>query len=269
MKKSLILILFTFICFITFINNVFAEEKCYWCAEKSQMNGYLIWSDKAPSGCLNGVNRVVQSVTKENCTGTNMSFNDATKLANQAQKENEESTYECYKCVATHGIGTRFIWSNSKANALDEARDYNDNWNCNKIDFTQEACAAAKDKEYTKNEAEELESNPENYVGGGGAGSLPSVGFGEEMSCSELLGPSLTKLVSILLDAFKIAAMILCTVQMMMALIPPITNKDSDALNKALKKCVTLAIIFVCALLIDTFVVVIGRLFGFDLSCFR
>lgn len=265
MKKSLILILFTFICFITFTSEVFAAScwKCY-----NRFNGNEIkyyWSDGDPTKNGTITDPVIlcdtssyDETTCKSKKGTYSRF-DEEKEEEDYLKENKS----CYE-LGKKGVYILYWGTSTEAETYKKANGYSSMIQKN---ISQEQCNG----EYTsQTQTDKIEE--ENISGGnsgGNAGSLPNVGFGEEMSCSELLGPSLTKLVSILLDAFKIAAMILCTVQMMMALIPPITNKDSDALNKALKKCVTLAIIFVCALLIDTFVVVIGRLFGFDLSCFR
>lgn len=89
------------------------------------------------------------------------------------------------------------------------------------------------------------------------------------MNCNQLLGPTITKLLRILIDVLKAAGAIICIVKMMLTLIPPITSKDADALNKAIRTCVILLVILTLILLIDTLLVIIGRLFAFDLSCFK
>lgn len=268
MKKSLILILFTFICFITSTSEVFAAS-CWECYNrfngKNEVKYY--WSDGNPTKNGTITDTVIlcdtspyDETTCKSKSGTYSGFDE--------EKEEEDYLKENPSCYQLGGPRQKYklFWGTST-----EAEEYRKNnrqySTIKQKNIPQSECHGEYDTQSEVNKIEDASTGGNG--GSGGTGSLPNVGFGEEMSCSELLGPSLTKLVSILLDAFKIAAMILCTVQMMMALIPPITNKDSDALNKALKKCVTLAIIFVCALLIDTFVVVIGRLFGFDLSCFR
>lgn len=276
MKKSLILILFTFICFITFTSEVFADQ-CWECVHKKNGESggiWYYWSYENPSinnSTLNCNSIVIDEKTCKEREGGGSGIdgeygkNENDDFKDDYYKENEL----CYAIDITNkqtGVTKfRLFWGTSE-DVVNYKRNNGLSLSSHSVkQLTKDACKG----EYTKRDLTEMEDDPRYNGEGTVDGSLPNAGFGEEMSCSELLGPSLTKLVSILLDAFKIAAMILCTVQMMMALIPPITNKDSDALNKALKKCVTLAIIFVCALLIDTFIVVIGRLFGFDLSCFR
>ena len=98
---------------------------------------------------------------------------------------------------------------------------------------------------------------------------LPGVDLGSSMNCNQLLGPTITKLIRILIDVLKIAGAIICIVKMMLTLIPPITSKDADALNKAIRTCVILLVILTVILLIDTLLVIIGRIFAFDLSCFK
>lgn len=276
MKKSLILILFTFICFITFTTNVFAAScwRCY-CKTLTSATEYNVfqWSEAQPDLpnrlCLVGKKCEATSINESTCNqytqDGELSHDKALKkIQDYENSKANESDLKCWRCYITKQSENE----NSYHVSVNKPNLGNHYTCIEEPGVSLETCENWEEQGVmNRDEADDLEDDY--YHGSGDAGSLPNVGFGEEMSCSELLGPSLTKLVSILLDAFKIAAMIICTVQMMMALIPPITNKDSDALNKAIKKCVTLAIIFVCALLIDTFIVVIGRLFGFDLSCFR
>ena len=55
----------------------------------------------------------------------------------------------------------------------------------------------------------------------------------------------------------------------MISLIPALIAKDSEALKKAQKKCVTMAIVLVLILLLPTLLTFIGNIFGYDLTCFN
>ncbi len=97
---------------------------------------------------------------------------------------------------------------------------------------------------------------------------LPEFGFGEEGStCYDLLGENLTKIVNLGITAVRIAGAIIAIVNGMITLIPPIVSKDADALKKAGNKCIRLGIILLAIGVFPTLVTIIGRLFGYDLSC--
>lgn len=88
------------------------------------------------------------------------------------------------------------------------------------------------------------------------------------INCKDLLGPNLMKLVSFALDTLRIGASIITIINGMIILIPALIAKDADALKKSEKKLITLAIVLVLIILIPTLLIVIGNLFGYDLSCF-
>lgn len=89
-----------------------------------------------------------------------------------------------------------------------------------------------------------------------------------DINCEEMLGRNLTKILRFAIEALSIAGAIIAIVNAMISLIPALIAKDADALKKAQTKCVTMAIVLVLILLLPTLVIFIGRLFGYDLSCF-
>lgn len=114
-------------------------------------------------------------------------------------------------------------------------------------------------------ENEEVRENIENYVF---SVNLPDMGFGEsKTTCAELLGANLTKIVDAILVIIRIAGAVLAVVFGMLALVPAVVSKDQDALKKAGKKCVNMGIVLVLILLLPSLLVLIGNLFGYDLSC--
>ena len=53
----------------------------------------------------------------------------------------------------------------------------------------------------------------------------------------------------------------------MMTLIPAVVNKDPEALKKAGNKCVKIAAILLVIGVFPSILRVIGKIFGYDLSC--
>lgn len=90
----------------------------------------------------------------------------------------------------------------------------------------------------------------------------------KDLNCEEMLGKNLTKILKFAIEVLSIAGAIIAIVNAMISLIPALIAKDGEALKKAQKKCVTMAIVLVLILLLPTLIVFIGRLFGYDLSCF-
>ena len=90
-----------------------------------------------------------------------------------------------------------------------------------------------------------------------------------DLTCEEMLGTNLTKILKFALEALSIAGAIIAIVNSMISLIPALIAKDSEALKKAQKKCVTMAIVLVLILLLPTLLTFIGNIFGYDLTCFN
>ena len=104
--------------------------------------------------------------------------------------------------------------------------------------------------------------------GGGNAGDPTLDGFGDPKTpCSEVLGPTLTALVKEAIKWVRIAGAIIAIVNAMLKLIPAIMSKDAEALNKAIKTCITMAIILVFCVLFSWLLNLIGTLFKWDVSC--
>ena len=87
----------------------------------------------------------------------------------------------------------------------------------------------------------------------------------KEMSCEELLGPNLTKIVRLCFSILRIAGMIIALVNASLAVVPAITNPDK--ISNAKKKCISMAIVLVIIGVFPSLLTVIGNLFGYDLSC--
>lgn len=97
---------------------------------------------------------------------------------------------------------------------------------------------------------------------------VPNIGIYQgEMDCADILGENLTKVVHLAIKIIRIAGAIITILQATLTLVPAVTSGDADALKKAGKKCVTLAIILAAIGLFPTILHVIGNICGFDLSC--
>ena len=89
----------------------------------------------------------------------------------------------------------------------------------------------------------------------------------EKMTCKEILGENLVKVVKAAIKIIQIAGAIIAIVKGMMVLIPPILAKDQDGLKKATSTLVKMAIILVIIFLFPSLLRILGGILGFDLSC--
>lgn len=89
----------------------------------------------------------------------------------------------------------------------------------------------------------------------------------DHMSCSQLLGVNLTKVVHTFITGIRIFGAIACIVKAMEVILPAVRKKDADALKKAGSTCVTLAIVLCVIGILPALVTLIGKIGGFDLSC--
>jgi hypothetical protein len=98
--------------------------------------------------------------------------------------------------------------------------------------------------------------------------AIPEYGFGEsKMTCSELVGENLGKILHAFLLILRIAGAIIAIVNGMLAFVPAVVGNNADALKKAGKKCINMAIVLVLILLLPSLLIFIGNLFSYDLTC--
>lgn len=95
----------------------------------------------------------------------------------------------------------------------------------------------------------------------------PSIPEGTLSNCNEILGANLTAIVKASITILEILGAIIAIVKGMMTLIPPIIAKDADALQKASKTLVNMAIILVVIFIFKPLLRFIGSLLEFDISC--
>ena len=89
----------------------------------------------------------------------------------------------------------------------------------------------------------------------------------EHMTCEQLLGKNLVKVLHLIINAIRIGAAIASIIIMMLALIPPIMSGDAGAMKKATTKCVNTVIVLIIIEFIPLIAGVVGKIAGFDLSC--
>ena len=89
-----------------------------------------------------------------------------------------------------------------------------------------------------------------------------------QMTCEEILGPVLTKVLRGIITVMQILAGIIALVKGMIIFIPPILSKDSDALKKASKTLVTLLIVLAVVIAFRPVIRLFGSILGYDISCF-
>lgn len=90
---------------------------------------------------------------------------------------------------------------------------------------------------------------------------------GGSTSCSELLGSNLVLVVKFGMNAIRIIGVIVAIVKGMTSLLPAVNKGDAGELNKALRKCIWIAVVLIIVVMFPTLARVIGKLFGFDTSC--
>lgn len=93
--------------------------------------------------------------------------------------------------------------------------------------------------------------------------------YGGSMNCSELLGTGLTKILNFVIDAIRIIGVIVSLIMAMISLIPAVTKGDQGELNKAIRKCIWIAVVLFIIALFPLLVRVVGNLFEFDTSCIQ
>lgn len=87
------------------------------------------------------------------------------------------------------------------------------------------------------------------------------------MSCSQLMGSNLLLVIKFSINAIRIIGVIAATVMGMTTFFKALNKGDAGELNKALKKCVWLGMALIVVVMFPTLLKVIGKLFGFDISC--
>ena len=89
----------------------------------------------------------------------------------------------------------------------------------------------------------------------------------DSMTCAEILGPNLAKMVKLFITIVRIAGAIIAIINGMLSFIPAVVSDDASALKKATKKMIMMLIILAVIGLLPTFIRVIGRIAGFDVTC--
>lgn len=90
---------------------------------------------------------------------------------------------------------------------------------------------------------------------------------GGSTSCAELLGNNLVLVLRFSINAIRIIGVIVAIVMAMTKLLPAVNKGDAKELNEALRKCIWIAIVLIIVVMFPTLVKIIGKLFGFDISC--
>ena len=86
-------------------------------------------------------------------------------------------------------------------------------------------------------------------------------------TCTKVLGETFSALVKEAIKWVRIAGAIIAIVNAMMKLIPAVMSKDAEELNKAIKTCITMAIVLVFCVLFGWLLETLGKLFKWDVSC--
>ncbi len=117
----------------------------------------------------------------------------------------------------------------------------------------------------TENELETKEEYEENYNG-----NFKQVEVDinkDKMTCTQILGKVLTKVVRTGITIIQIIVAIIAIVKGMMTLIPAVVAKDADGLKKAGRTLATMGVILALVIIFKPLVRLIGNILGYDVTC--
>lgn len=212
-------------------------EKCYCCGSSSRGCTYY-WTNKPGSECA------LTNKPKEECTGT--TADDEKKVPKNCGVSFVFSAYGRDDASNTEGysiMGQYYTQNGQKYIILTDTKHDNE----------------------TK---EEYEKNYANKHPGASHKDPSLTGFGSKGDkCDKVLGTTLASLVKEVIKWVRIAGGIIAIVNGMLKLIPAIMSKDAEALSKAARTCVIMAIILVFCALFPWLLNLIGSIFKWDVSC--
>ena len=87
------------------------------------------------------------------------------------------------------------------------------------------------------------------------------------MTCEELLGSNLTKVVNVGITAIRVVGALITIVFGILTYVPAVTGDNPELLKKANSKAIKMGIILILIILLPSLVKIIGNIFDFDLSC--
>ena len=211
--------------------------KCYCCGSSSQGCTYE-WTESPGNSCS-----LQDSVPKTQCIGTTKDL-------------------ECRNCLNEAYV---------KAGLSDKQKICMAGSDIAKL-LTEQNLRKANEEAANADVAKEIEENKQTrediFNKMGKKPTIKEFGFGQNtMTCAQILGPNLTKLVHAGITAIQIIGAILAIVKGMITLIPAIMAKDADALKKAQKTLVLMAIVLLCIFLLRYLIRWIGNILGYDISC--
>lgn len=194
----------------------------------------------------------------------------------------QDSIYACEfkEC----GVGTESIAKYFSSSASNSA--YSDETLMKNAGFTDEQVSCALkviNSEETKEEikdvadsaSEQIDSTMEdiqsdlNFKSDGDSPNVPD-GWDistEDMTCEELLGSNLTKIVNVGVTAIRVIGALATIIFGIVAYIPAVSGDNPELLKKANSKAIKMGIILIIILLLPSLVKIIGNIFDFDLTC--
>lgn len=212
-----------------------AENAQCYCCGGSRGCSYT-WTDKPSSSCSKS------NKTKDKCVGTTDTDVCLTCLEDAYKKAGLNSAQR--KCMIETDIKKSQVVTSLKEDIDDQ--------------FDDQVEEKLKENEELYDSIEKYEFNAD----------LPAQGFGEGgESCEAIVGPNIAKLIKMSLNILRIIGAIIAIVNGMMTLIPAVISKDPEALKKAGNKCVKIAAILLVIGVFPSILRVIGKIFGYDLSC--
>lgn len=98
------------------------------------------------------------------------------------------------------------------------------------------------------------------------ASGITEIDFGPiGMSCSEIMGPNISKLLKLFISSIRIIGAIIAIVNGIISIVPCLHNPDM--LKKVEKKLINMAIVLAIIGIFPSLISFIGKILEYDLSC--
>ena len=266
----------TYSCSIMY-NKYYDYGKGYSCSQVCSFGGSLNGYNDRNSlrACPSNGNK--QCEKKEDLE--NINKEKECKESGGTWKDGSCKKYYCYSCTKnvrgqyTYGVK---IWASSNEELKNKLIEYN-NSKLNKISVTVENCSVMENTPEsqcygdTTDENSDIIDDENEYWNNISSFeiSLPQIegGFGEAMSCSEVLGETLTGFLKTAVRTLQGIGCVLAVMSGMLSMASAVASKDKENIQKAGVKCVKLFIALALILLLPTIIRFVGRVARFDIDC--
>ena len=269
--------------FDTFSGAVISEEKTTP-VKNNSMNCYKNASDKKPTTCTNTTQNGGSLYDENQKECEYYANNRSTKFKLVYDKNNKTLRFDDMNNGFTldssvsqeNKSGSVYITDQTLLSTFESSNScpYDISCDCSTAFMTGKGKTCSFNVNDNKNCGVLVSNNGEKTDGTGKDpnGTSPNLPDGWDIDptvkdCASILGPNLTKLVHFGVNTLKIVAAIIAIVNGMISFVPAIMSKDQDALKKAGKKCIYMAVVLALIFILPYIARLLGNIFDFDITC--